>query len=161
MSVISLGETDLDFMRENYPLLSYMPERNRIVGVIELNSKFRGNVLIKGEKYRIEIILVVPSNEILPKVKDVDCKIQKIAIRKCANPLDFHVVTNIPKYRMLISNSDLVYNYLCLIHPTKIKNAYPNGFNFPQFLYHLEEHLYWVTYYDRYGKKPWDDEPHN
>ncbi len=49
---------------------------------------------------------------------------------------------------------------LCMIHPLQIKDRYPKGFDLEEFLHHLEEHLYWVSYFDKYNKKPWDDLRH-
>ena len=49
---------------------------------------------------------------------------------------------------------------MCLIFPIKETEFYPNGFEFKRFMNHLETHLYWITFYDRYDKKPWEDEPH-
>jgi hypothetical protein len=165
LSRIVLTEVDEEYLLNNYPSLIYDKKRNLIYGRITLNHKFKDFRAISGESYNIEFPLMtqgyylLPDNRInpmplfmrkrdyiLPRVKDVDNKILKIAKRKKINPQDMHLINN---------------EYLCLIHKTKEKGRYPEGYKLKEFLHHIEEHLYWVTYFDRYGEKPWPDEPHN
>jgi len=133
-------------LERNYPNLIYN-EVNRIIsGVLEFYRSFKGKT-IRG-KYSIEFKLEHGSESILPKVRETKSKILSIAKRKkLPNLADIHLSNN---------NGEL-----CLILPIKENEHFPNGFEIRRFMNLLETHLYWITYYDRYNEKPWEDEPHN
>lgn len=145
MEQIRLSEEELCFLSENYPGLTYDKTENKIKGVFSFHRSYKGKTL-KGV-YSIEFKLEHSKTSILPKVRETCGKILNIAKRKNINPADIHL------------NS--LEGDLCLILGIKEKAVYPDGFDFKLFMNHIETHLYWVTYFERYDEKPWEDEPHN
>jgi|WetSurMetagenome_2_1015567.scaffolds.fasta_scaffold53136_2 hypothetical protein len=145
MEQIGLSVDDVNFLRENYPGLTYTETDNTIRGILSFYRSYKEKP-VKG-KYSIEFKLEHDSNSILPKVRETKGKILSIAKRKGISKADVH-----------LNNEQ---GEMCLIFPIKEKEFYPDGFDFKLFLNHLETHLYWVTFYDRYNQKPWKDEPHN
>lgn len=146
MEQIRLSKEDLNLLEEKYPGLTYTETDNKIKGVLSFYRSYNEKP-VKG-KYSIEFKLEYSSNSILPKVRETEGKILNIARRK-----------KLPSFADIHLNN--LNGELCLIFPIKEKMFYPNGFELKRFLNHLEEHFYWVTYFDRYDKKPWKDEPHN
>jgi hypothetical protein len=145
MEQIILNKRDYELISENYPDLTYNKLDNSISGILSFYRSYN-DMPILG-KYSIEFKLEYGNGSILPKVRETEGKILSMAKRKMESKADFHLSSE---------NGDL-----CLIFPIKEKEHYPDGFEFMRFLNHLETHLYWVTYYDRYNEKPWKDEPHN
>lgn len=144
MVQIKLTEQELSFLESDYPGLKFDIGENTISGVLALNCSYK-NIPIKA-KYEIEFHLEINVNRTLPRVREAGGKILKMAKRKNQSTDDFH-----------LNNAN---GELCLIIPVKEKQRYPNGFNLKEFLKHIEEHLYWVSYFDRYEKKPWKDQAH-
>ena len=145
MEQIILNKKDFDLLEEKYPDLIYIELNNAISGMLNFHRSYNDKP-IQGN-YSIEFKLECGHGSILPKVRETKGKILSMAKRKKKSKADFHLSSD---------NGDL-----CLIFPIKEKEYYPNGFEFERFLNHLETHFYWITYYDRYNKKPWEDEPHN
>lgn len=145
MEQIHINVGDLHMLANNYPDLKYNQKDNKISGVISFKRSYDG-VVIKG-KYSIEFVLKHDDRSILPKVRETEGKILNIAKRKSLEYADLHL--------------NNIKGELCLILPIKEKAYYLEGFSLKKFLNHIEEHLYWVTYFDRYNRKPWRDEPHN
>lgn len=144
MVQIKLTEQEFSFLESEYPDLKLDKGENTISGVLALNCSFN-NIPIKA-KYDIEFHLEINGNSTLPKVRETGGKILKMAKRKKLSPDDFH-----------LNNKQ---GELCLIIPAKEKQRYPNGFNLKEYLMHVEEHLYWISYFDRYEEKPWKDQAH-
>lgn len=144
MVQIKLTEQELTFLELEYPDLKLDKSENTISGVLALNCSFN-NIPIKG-KYNIEFHLEINGNSILPKVRETGGKILKMAKRKKLSTDDFHL--------------NNVKGELCLIIPAKEKQRYPNGFDLKEYLKHVEEHFYWISYFDRYEEKPWKDQAH-
>lgn len=145
MEQIILNKKDYELLSVNYPELIYNKLDNSISGILSFHRSYKEKT-IRG-KYSIEFKLEYGHGSILPKVRETKGKILSMAKRKMKSKADFHLNSE---------NGDL-----CLIFPIKEREHYPNGFEFERFLNHLETHLYWLTYYDRYNEKPWKDEPHN
>lgn len=145
MEQIILNEEDFELLSEKSPELTYNKLDNSISGILNLHRSYKEKT-IRG-KYSIAFKLEYGHGSILPKVRETKGKILSMAKRKMKSKADFHLNSD---------NGDL-----CLIFPIKEKEHYPNGFEFERFLNHIETHLYWITYYDRYNEKPWQDEPHN
>ncbi len=144
MVQIELTYNDMSFLEEHYPSLSFVEDSNIITGVLVFDLTYKG-IRIK-DNYHIEISLHLKDKSILPIVKETENKILKIVKRKGINKEDLH-----------LNNQQ---GELCLIIPPKEKIRYPNGFELEEFLYHIEEHLYWVSYYERYEKPPLKDQAH-
>lgn len=145
MEQIVLSNEDINFLKEKYPGLIYDATENTICGELSFHRSFNEKP-VKG-KYSIEFKLESCGDSILPKVRETKGKILNIAKRKNISFADVHL------------NNEK--GELCLIFPIKEKEFYPNGFELTRFINHIETHLYWVTFFDRYNKKPWKDEPHN
>ncbi|WP_027360769.1 hypothetical protein [Desulforegula conservatrix] len=148
METYRLTEDEIKFLGRKYPYLKYNKDINIIKGVIDFDLEFpsENSVRIK-DKYSIEIDFSKVNDHTLPSIRETDGKISNIAERK-----------KIPREDLHLNNKN---GELCIIIPPKIKERYPNGFDLEEFLNHLEEHLYWVSYYDRYNKKPWPDYGHS
>lgn len=144
MVQIKLTEQEFSFLESEYPDLKLDKGENTISGVLALNCSFN-NIPIKG-KYNIEFHLEINGDSILPKVRETGVKILKMAKRKKLSTDDFHL--------------NNMQGELCLIIPAREKQRYPNGFNLKEFLRHIEEHLYWISYFERYEEKPWKDQAH-
>lgn len=145
MEQIKLNKEDIDFLRKEYPELDYNETNNTISGNLCFCRSYDEKKICG--KYAVEFKLEHGDNSILPKVRETKGKILNIAKRKNKSRADVH-----------LNSHD---GELCLIFPLKEKEFYPNGFELKRFLNHLEEHFYWITYFDRYNEKPWEDEPHN
>ncbi|RLD60186.1 MAG: hypothetical protein DRJ01_10085 [Bacteroidetes bacterium] len=144
MEQIRLNELEINFLSESYKGLTYNETNNTISGILSFYRSYNGKK-VKG-KYSIEFKLEHGNNSILPKVRETKGKILSIAKRKKISRAEVH-----------LNNEE---GEMCLIFPVKETEFYPNGFEFKRFMNHIETHLYWVTFYDRYDKKPWKDEPH-
>jgi len=145
MVQIKLTKQELSFLKSEYPDLKFDTGENTISGVLALNCTYK-DIPIKA-KYNIEFHLEINGASILPRVRETKGKIIKMARRKNINPVDFHL--------------NNIEGEMCLIIPAKEKQRYPHGFDLKEFLLHIEEHLYWISYFDRYEKKPWKDQAHD
>ncbi len=146
MEQIKLSKEDIDFLKAEYPELEHDEPSNAVSGNL-LFCRSYNDKKICG-KYSVEFKLEHGGNSILPKVRETKGKILSIAKRR--------KLTSIADVHLNNKNGEL-----CIILPIKEKEYYPNGFELKRFLNHLEEHFYWITYFDRYNEKPWDDEPHD
>ena len=144
MVQIKLTDSDITFLHREYPTLVYNEGKNTISGVLAFNLNYRG-ICIK-DNYSIEFVLVAKGNSILPIVRETKNRILRIANRKRIKHSELHL--NNEKGEM------------CLIIPPKEKMQYPEGFNLKDFIHHIEEHLYWISYYERYEKPPWREQAH-
>jgi len=144
MEKVILTNKDLGLLKDNYSSLKINVSNNSIVGSISFDLTYKDKRI--KDTYQIEILLTCGENSILPTVKEIDNKIIKMAKRKKIEIDDLH-----------LNSKD---GTLCLIIPPKEKLRYPNGFNLQEFLDHIQEHLYWVSYFDRYGVQPWKEQAH-
>lgn len=136
--------SDLSYLNENYPGMSYVKSKNMISGILAFDLVY--NEIRIRDKFHIEFELKPGAESILPVVRETNNRILKIAKRKKIPTADLHL------------NSDM--GELCLIIPPKEKERYPYGFELKEFLRHVEEHLYWVSFYERYEKPPWKEQAH-
>ncbi|MCK4663583.1 MAG: hypothetical protein KAT68_12005 [Bacteroidales bacterium] len=142
MVQIKLSDNDIKFLSLNYP--SFKIFEGKINGDLFFDLTYKG-VRIK-DKYSIEIILKTKEESILPTVRETNGKILRIVNRK-----------KIRREKLHLNNNE---GELCLIIPPKEKMRYQNGFEIKEFMKHIEEHLYWASYYDRYNKPPWKEQAH-
>lgn len=142
--MVKLEDKEIEWLRNRYPQMYYDTEKSVISGLFSINHCYN-DVTIK-DSFKIEIILsVMKDREEFPTVYNTDSRIRKIAKKKNMKNEDLHVYDN---------------NSLCLGLPARFHEYYPKGFDLQTFFRHLSEHLYWVAYYDRYNKAPWDAELH-
>lgn len=147
MAKIILHENDHNHLNSDYPTLNYSMEENSISGLLPFDLVYTSgsNIRIK-DVYRILFKLETAEGSILPSVFETEGKIVKIAKRKGIDIGDLHLNSKTGE--------------LCLMVPILEKDKYPNDFELDSFLKHIQEHLYWVTYYDRYNTEPWKGQSH-
>ena len=143
---INLTKGDIKLLNIRYPELDYKIDEGLIIGDLHFTSRYEKCVEEISDCYSIEIDLTTLCEYGLPRVKETNGRILAIAEDKGVYFGDVHLNRK---------NGEL-----CLILPPKIPERYPNGFELEEFMNHIEEHLYWVTYYDRFNKKPWAEYSH-
>ena len=139
MDIIKLSERDINLLDKLAPELIYNPRKNLIQGFLYFDLYYEGNGKQIKDNYKIEIDL----NRVyhgLPVVRETEKRIQNIALKKNKLLVDLHIDSN---------------DEMCMIIPPRIKEKYPNGFNLETLIYHIQEHLYYISYIERYNKEPW------
>ena len=147
MPVLKLSKQDIDFLEENYSQLTYNHKENVIVGTLSFHLKYDSIEEEIKDKYKIEIDLNQVSDLGLPIIRETNGRILSIAKSK-----------NLFFGNLHINNKE---GEMCIILPPKVKEKYPNGFDLEILLEHLQEHFYWISYFEKYNKKPWPDYGHN
>lgn len=146
MPAIKLSNQEITLLGIEQPELMYDKEMNTISGILSFNLKYSEKGEPITDKYHVEIDLNQVSNDGIPIVKETENRILNLANSKRINPADLH-----------LNNSN---GEMCIIIPPKAKERYPNGFNLKELLYHLQEHLYWVSYFEKHNKAPWKEYGH-
>jgi len=146
MGIIKLTKEQVEFLNSEFPNLNYDLGKNAINGILSFDLKF-GN---DGEKiideFQIEIDLNNVSDLGIPIVKETENRIFEIAKNK-----------NIPTADLHLNNQS---GEMCIIIPPKTKEKYPNGFDLKILLGHLQEHFYWISYFEKHNKAPWKEYGH-
>lgn len=142
---MELLKKDIQYLNENYKSLFYDRQAGTINGELSFDLKFNG-IIIKV-KYKIEILLSEKGLGNLPKVRETENRILNIALRKKLDYRDLHLINK--------------RGFLCLGIPPEIKERYLKGFELEEYLRHIEEHLFWVSFYERYDKAPWQEHGHD
>lgn len=147
MQIIKLSEQDIDYLGDQYPELVYSEKKNTIEGILHFDLKYEKveEPAIK-DRYEIVIQLDQVSEEGLPKVYETGGRILAIANNKKIHWIDLH-----------LNNSR---GEMCIIIPPKVKERYPDGFDLREYLHHVEEHLYYISYFEKYNKEPWPQYGH-
>jgi len=145
MPVLRLNNQHTGFLSNNYPKLSYNHTKNVIVGILNFDLKYKDKEQI-SDSYKIEIDLNQVSDLGMPIVREVNGRILRIAENKKLHFGDLHLNNN--------------GGEMCMILPPKVKERYPNGFDIKILLEHIGEHLYWVSYFEKYDEKPWKEYGH-
>lgn len=146
MPVLKLTKDNIDYLNQYHPGLKYDETKNTVEGILCFKLKYDKIDEVIEDNYAIEIDLNLVSEEGLPIVRETAGKILKIAQLKERHFSDFHL------------NND--NGEMCMIIPPKVKERYPNGFDLVELLKHIEEHLYWISYFAKYNKAPWPDYGH-
>lgn len=143
--VIKLTKEDLLWLNEKYPNLK--PEKDGFLsGEVEFHRIFNG-ISIKSS-YFLEINLEPKQGSILPQIKEVRGEIEKISKELDVPTIDLHI------------NKDNT-NTICLCIDKKERVYFPDGFFVQSFFEDmLEPYLYWISFYRKYKKPPWDDYAH-
>lgn len=131
--------------------LTYNEDENAITGVLafdliyECDGQQREQIV---DEYHIRIDLNDLSSETgLPKVRETAGRIVAIGKKK-----------GLPFWDMHLNTAD---GELCIAIGPKAKERYPNGFDLAVLLEHLQEHFYWVSYFEKHNKEPWKAYGHN
>jgi len=144
--MVKLTDEEIKWLGEKFPQLNYNIDANEIVGTVKFKRNYKDCQTI-SDSYKVRIDLSkMKDRQCLPNVYNTDNRILSAAKRKGIDFKDFH-----------INEYD---DSLCLMLPVKFKQYYPSGFNIPDFMKHLCNHLYWVSHYERYEKEPWESEKH-
>lgn len=142
--MVHLTEDERIWLQVNYPQLNYDEERSIINGTFPINHTYRGCTIKDKFEILIPLWQMRNRNE-YPVVFNTDGRINNIAKRKKIDCIDLHIGEN---------------KRLCLGLPERFEEYYPSGFDIQTFCKHLSEHLYWVSYFERYNKEPWPAELH-
>jgi hypothetical protein len=140
MGIIKLSSQERDILQEKAPQLDYDEKSNIISGRLSFDLRLEDNGVTIKDTYQIEIDLNDVSQERIPVVRETTGRIFDIARRKGLAPVDLHIGND---------------GAMCIINPIKIRERYPNNFDLAGLIKHIQEHLYWVSYFEKYDKEPW------
>lgn len=140
---IILSDEDRVWLSSEYP--SLIIENNKLHGEICF-QRTADNISIL-ECFNIQVILKYNEKSMLPKIICTDDKILKIAKALNKELDNLHI------------NHDKSF---CLTVPQKEKDFFKDErFNIRDYFKNLvEPFLYWISYYERYGKAPWSEYSH-
>lgn len=140
---IAISDRDKLWIQTEYPNITI--SSSKLSGEICFQRTYNNITLL--DSCNIEILLSHNKQSILPKVKCLDNKIEKIA--KSLNL----------KMDQLHTNAD---GSFCLTVYPKEKSFFTNEqFNIQEFFTNLlEPYLYWICYYEKYKKAPWGEYSH-
>ncbi|KAA6324101.1 hypothetical protein EZS27_026529 [termite gut metagenome] len=140
MGIIKLSDNETSLLRESFPKLNYDVERNIINGILNFNLKYgeTGETII--DEYYIEIDLNHVTPDGIPIIRETEGRILNVAKQRSISSFNLH------------SSPD---GSMCIIIPPKVKERYPHGFDLKELMKHIQEHLYWISYYEKYDKEPW------
>lgn len=140
---IVLCDAEKEWLCKNYPDLKIL--KDRIAGKIYFYRSYNGIKIV--DDFSIVIFLKTHIPSIIPKVINLDDKIKNIAKAINKNTDELHM------------NSD---GSFCLTVYPKEKSFFANGiFNIQDFFINLlEPYLYWVSFYNKYGRAPWGEYSH-
>jgi hypothetical protein len=139
VEAVYLTSNDIEFLQNDYPSLHYDMKKNLIFGNLAFKIQYNELETI-SDNFQIEIDLN-RVNYGVPAVRETGGRIINIAKQKNVSPNNLHL------------NS--VSGEMCIIIPPKAKEKYPNGFDLETLLKHLEEHFYWICYFEKYNREPW------
>lgn len=143
--VIKLTKNEYNWLRKNYPSLKFIKSKGIIQGKLYFNREYNGIVI--NDCYEIEIKLEQKKNSILPQVKELNGKLDKMASELTEPLIDQHV-----------NEADKT---LCLCIPEMEKEYLPNGFKIDVFFEKiLIPYLYWASYKRKFKKAPWGEYAH-
>lgn len=137
---IKLSKDDIEIFEKEAPRLKYDTSVNLISGELGFNLCYDEKGVRITDSYSIQIDLNSVADGIMPVVKETGGRIKKTAERMGKPLADLHISQD---------------GSLCLGIPPKIKERYSSGFNLLRLIHHIQEHLYWVSYVEKYGNEPW------
>jgi hypothetical protein len=140
MEIIKLSRDEIRFLQTEHPRLIYDIGKNVISGILSFNLKFEGQKDIITDEYQIEIDLNKVSLGV-PVIRETVDRIINIARQK-----------GIPSINLHLNNTN---GEMCIIIPPKAKEKYTDGFDLRKLIEHVQEHLYWISYFEKHNKAPW------
>ncbi len=141
--VIKLTKKDIGWIKQKYPKLERKSDTIWL-GELKFNREFKGVSI--SSSYSLEINFEPKQGSMLPQVKELGNKIDKISKELNLPIIDLHI------------NNDKT---ICLCIYKKEKEYFANGFSVQVFFEDiLEPYLYWVTYYQQHKMQPWDGYAH-
>ena len=142
---IKLTQVDIDWITDRYPNMEYDDKANEFHGEVYFKREYNGVRI--SDAYSVKVDL----NDIdkytnLPKAYCKTDKIQKIADEHNMDIGDLHINTD---------------GSFCFTIKGDEENFFENGFTIQEFFINvLEEFLFQISYFDRYGKFPWGEYAH-
>lgn len=143
--MVELTQEELFWVKEHFPELKYDSGKLQLFGNVKFSLRFDKLPVIKDNYHVMIDFSQMHNRSDLPIVYNTDNRIIKAAKRKHKPCEDFHISKD---------------GKLCMILSCKVRLFYPNGFNLQDFMSHLCNHLYWVSYFELYDKEPWPGEKH-
>lgn len=140
--VFVISNLDIVWLKVNYPRLTFYPKDNILAGELTFSCEYADRENITDS---YQILIMFNSRELLPEVYELSGKILRTSKIMGISVRDLHQYED---------------GRLCLIRWDKLDDWYKNGFNIQDFMRHIESHLYWTSYVDRYGVEPWSAEKH-
>lgn len=140
--VFIITDSDIIWLKVNYPTLTFYPEDNVLAGELAFSCRYMYHEEITD---MYQILVKFNSREMLPEVYELSGKILRTSKIMSKSIRDLHQYED---------------GRLCLIRWDKLDYWYKNGFNIRDFMKHIQTHLYWTSYVDRYGVEPWPAERH-
>ena len=141
---IVLSKKDAEWISTMHPGLKIDKNSKLISGDILVNRSYNG-INLSGI-FSIKIELYTRLNTILPKVYETSNILGLIAKKLKKSELDIHV------------NKD---KSLCMVISDKEDACFENSFTIQEFFENcIEPYFYWVMYYEKYNKMPWNEYAH-
>lgn len=142
--MVQLTVEEQNWLKDNHPEMVYDAEKLTISGLFRLDHSYKNNNIRATFEIKIDLYKS-PSRQKYPVIYNTDGQIKRIAKKKKLPFEDVHIYDS---------------NSLCLGLPERFSEYYPEGLTLQGIFKHLSEHLYWVAYFDRYNKAPWEAEKH-
>lgn len=143
--VYNLSKTELEWIENNYPKLTYDKENKLVYGTIHFKREDEEHKI--SDQYEIEINLETKEKSILPQVKETEGRIKKLCEKLGKEISDLHVNPN--------------DNTLCLTIYERENECFKNGFEIKEFFKNLlEPFLFWISHFEKYGYGPWGEYAH-
>ena len=142
---ILLTQQDIDWVIDRYPNMEYDRRDNQFYGEIYFRRKYKGVSI--ADAYSVRVFLnKLDKHTGLPKVICESNKIRKIVENHQIDSEDLHI------------NSDGTF---CIAIEGEEKSFFKNDFTIQEFFKNsLEEFLFQLSYFDKYGSFPWGEYAH-
>jgi len=140
---IILSTSDIEWLSKEYPALKITSKK--LIGEICIQRIFNSITIL--DCFNIEVNLKYSEKSILPSIRCTDDKIENISKKLNKKLNDLHINEN---------------GTFCLtIYPEEKKFFTASQFNIQEYFKNLvEPFLYWVCYYEKYNKAPWNEYAH-
>lgn len=142
---IQLTQADIDWVSDRYPNIEFDRQNNQIYGELYFKREYEGKHI--ADAYSVRIFLNhIDKHTGLPKVICETDKIQRIAKVHHLDIGDLHINPG---------------GTFCLAIEGEGKSFFNNGFTIQEFFKNsLEEFLFQISYFDKYGSFPWGEYAH-
>lgn len=142
MQTILLSESDISYLNSlEKSNLFYNIHKNVVEGDLYFNLTYKELDETIKDTYSISIDLSKVNDNGIPIVRETRGRVLSIAKKY-----------SLPKEDMHLNSYD---GAMCLIFPWDEKSKYPNGFDLKILIEHIQEHLYGMSYFEKYKKEAW------
>ena len=137
-----LKTKDIEWLNTQHPRLKI--NDNQLVGKIDFQSSY--NNIELSDSYDIHVDLNTKLKDSIPKVYETSEKIVNIAKKLNIDSVDLHLNTD---------------NSLCLVIKDRENEYFEDEFTIQEYFENcIEPYLYWVSFYEKFGKAPWEEYAH-